>query len=215
MTDGTITHDAHIQTVDIVKSEFQAKGKVEFNFRDSWRFNVAAYRIDRLVGLNLVPVSVERTWQSNRGAFSWWIDDVLMDEGERLKKSIAPPDAACWAEQSRQLRLLDALIDNSDRNLGNTIITTNWRVWAIDHTRAFRYATAPRNLLTIGAIDRGILARLQALDFETLKGSVGNYITDADIRNLLARRDAIVEYFKTRGEIALFDKRDYSTGCGE
>ena len=213
MTNGTLTHDVHIQSVDVSKPEFRARGKTEFNFRDDWRFNVAVYRIDRLLGLNLVPVSIERSWRNERAAFTWWVDEVMMDEGERLKKDINPPDPACWAQQSRSLRLLDALIDNSDRNLGNTLITTNWRIWAIDHTPAFRYSNTPRNLGTIVAIDRDILARLEALDFDTVKRSVDKYITSTDIRNLLSRRDAIVQYFRKRGESAFFTRTDPAAGC--
>ena len=50
---------------------------------------MAAYRLDRLLGLNLVPVSVGRLYRGHTAAFTWWIDDVMMDEGERLKKKLA------------------------------------------------------------------------------------------------------------------------------
>ena len=36
------------------------------------------------------------------------------------------------------VRLFDQLIYNIDRNLGNLMITNDWTIWAIDHTRAFR-----------------------------------------------------------------------------
>jgi hypothetical protein len=44
LSDGTITHDAQIQMIDEAKREFRSISGVEFNFRDSWMFNVAAYR---------------------------------------------------------------------------------------------------------------------------------------------------------------------------
>ena len=213
LSDGTLTHDAHIQMVDQRKEQFRAKGTVEFNFRDSWRFNVAAYRIDRLLGLQLVPVSVPRTWNGRRGAFTWWIDDVMMEEGERLEKNLSAPDMSCWNAQTRLLRLLDQLIDNVDRNLGNMLITNTWRVWAIDHTRAFRFSKTPRNPERLIAIDRIVLLRLEGLTFATVKKAVERHITDADIRNLLARRDAIVEHFKARGETSLYDRPDPAAGC--
>ena len=72
---GTLTHDAHVQMIDESKREFRSKDGTEFNFRDSWTFNVAAYRIDRLIGLGLVPVSVERRWKSTPAAYTWWLDD--------------------------------------------------------------------------------------------------------------------------------------------
>ncbi len=60
----TLTHDAQIQSIDEFKREFRTDRGVEFDFRDSWTFNVAAYKIDRLIGLNMVPVSVERKYRS-------------------------------------------------------------------------------------------------------------------------------------------------------
>ena len=212
---GTLTHDAHIQTVDVAKQEFRGKGVTERNFRDSWRFNVAAYRIDRLLGLQLVPVSIERRWKGEAGAFTWWVDDVMMDEGGRLKKNLSAPDSQCWEEQAHLVRMFDQLIDNADRNLGNLLITSQWRMWAIDHTRAFRYGRTPRNVATLTGIDRTILARLEALDFRAVKDAVDGYIGDADIRNLLARRDVIVAHFKKRGEAGLYDRRDPAKGCTE
>jgi hypothetical protein len=214
LSDGTLTHDAQIQTIDERKSEFRGgKGPTEFNFRDDWRFNVAAYKIDRLLDLRLVPVSVQRTWNSTRGAFTWWLDDIQMDEGGRLKQKIAPPSPACWVDQVRMLRVFDQLIDNTDRNLGNLLIAKNWRVWAIDHTRAFRYSKTIRKPGELIGIDRQVLARLETLEFESLKASIGDYITDEDIRNLLARRDSLVAHFKTLGDVALYDRREPALGC--
>ena len=213
LTDGTLTHDAHIQDIDQHKEQFRSKDGVEFNFRDSWRFNVAAYKIDRLLDLQLVPVAVQRTWRGRRAAFSWWVDDVMMDEGERLEKNLSAPDLKCWNEQTRLLRLFDELIDNADHNLGNMLITNTWRIWAIDHTRAFRFSKTPRHPERLVAIDRSVLRKLEALDFKAVKQAVDKQITDADVRNLLARRDAIVERFKARSEVALYDRPDPAAGC--
>ena len=84
LSDGKLTHDAHIQTIDEHQQQFTGnKGGVEFDFRDSWTFNIAGYKVDRLLGMNIVPVSVERHHGSNAAAFTWWLDDVMMDEEER------------------------------------------------------------------------------------------------------------------------------------
>jgi hypothetical protein len=87
LSDGTLTHFAHIQTIDERKQQFVGdKGGVEFDFRDSWTFNLAGYRIDRLIGMNVVPVCVERTLGFSSAAFTWWLDDVKMDEEERVAR---------------------------------------------------------------------------------------------------------------------------------
>src|SRR5262245_18952588 len=84
LTDGTLTHDVHIQSVDITKSIFKAGGHIERNLRDSYRFNIAAYRLARLLSITMVPMSVERDLNGALAAFTWWVDDVQMDEKERL-----------------------------------------------------------------------------------------------------------------------------------
>jgi hypothetical protein len=213
LSDGTITHDAHIQTVDQEKALFRTRKTVELNFRDTWKFNVAAYRIDRMLGLDLVPVSVERRWERHPAAFTWWVDDVLMEEGERQKKKIEPPDAACWNEQVRLMRLFDQLIENTDRNMGNMLITKTWRLWAIDHTRAFRRSPKPPALATLTHVDRTVLERLKALELDELRREVGRYVSPPEIRALLARRDAIVAHFESRGEAAFYDRRDPAIAC--
>src|SRR5688572_33304707 len=93
LTDGRITHDAQIQTVDIAQTVFQAGKASEVNFKDTYRFNIAAYRLARLLGLQNVPMSVERRVDGKPGAMTWWIDDVMFTEKERLKeKNILGPN---------------------------------------------------------------------------------------------------------------------------
>ena len=206
LTDGTLSHDAHIQTVDDRKREFASAQGVELDFVDSWTYNVAAYRLDRMLGLHLVPVSVERRWRSDPAAFTWWVDDVLMDEGKRLKDKIAPPDAALWVEQMQLVRLFDQLIHNVDRNVGNVLITRDWRVWAIDHTRAFRTATALRRPENITRCDRQVLERLKQLDRASLERELGEHLDRGRIQALLARRDAILKRIESLGPNAIFDR---------
>lgn len=209
LSDGTLTHDASIQSVDEKKAQFDAPGSTEFNFEDSWRFNVAAYRLDRLIGLNMVPPSVERAWRSRPAAFTWWIDDVLMDEGARLKKKMQPPNSAAWNEQTALVRVFDQLIYNMDRNMGNMLIGNTWRVWAIDHTRAFRSHTALKPPVNVTRCDRQLLEGLRKLDREALKREIGRYVTDYQIAGILARRDKIVAILDNAGPAALFDRRTY------
>jgi len=207
LSDGHTTHDAHVQTIDEDKLEFTSNRGTELNFRDTWRFNVAAYLLDRLLDLDMIPVTVERKFEGDDASFTWWVDDVLMDEGQRLKTKTQPPDAAAWNEQMWIVRVFDQLIYNTDRNVGNLLITAQWRVWMIDHTRAFRWN---KNLRTPGDLercDRRLLARLRTLDRATLEQSLGRYLGNNEIEGLLARRDLIVGHFAKVGEGSLYDAR--------
>jgi hypothetical protein len=203
---GTLTHDAQIQMIDESKREFKSDKGTEFNFRDSWMFNVAAYKIDRLLGMGMVPVSVKRRWRSNLGAYTWWIDDVMMDEAERLKKKISPPDSARWNEQMQLVRLFDQLIANVDRNLGNLMITGDWTIWPIDHTRAFRTQGQLKTPGNISRCDRQVFARLKQLDKASLKNAVDDSLSGFEIDAILKRRDVIVKMIEQRGEAGLFDR---------
>ena len=94
LTDGKVTHDAHIQTVNVRKRKHESAAGVEYAFRDSFKFNIAAYRLDRLIGLGMVPVSVEREFKGEPAAFTWWVDDVMMMEKGSLPKENRPAQGA-------------------------------------------------------------------------------------------------------------------------
>jgi len=209
LTDGTLTHDAQIQQIEEKKTQFEAAGASEFNFEDSWRFNVAAYRVDRLIGLQMVPVTVSRKWKSAPAAFTWWIDDVMMDEGKRLQDKTQPPDSGLWNEQMQMVRVFDQLIYNVDRNMGNLLIGKTWRVWAIDHTRAFRTQNTLKAPANVTRCDRQVIEGLKHLNKEGLKKSIGEFVTEYQINGLLARRDKIVEILEKAGPSAMFDRHAY------
>jgi hypothetical protein len=206
LSDGKLTHDAQIQNIDESKREFRSNQGVEFDFRDSYTFNIAAYKIDRLIGLNMVPVSIGRTHRSAPSAFTWWIDDVLMDEGDKVKNKVDAPNPAFYSRQRVMMYVFDELIANIDRNQGNIIYTKDWRIWLIDHTRAFRKNSTLKVPGRITRCDKQVYERLKTLDRETLKAEVGKQLDDGQIKSLLARRDAIVKKLDSLGSSALFDR---------
>jgi len=207
LSDGKLTHDAHIQTIDERKQQFTGtNGGVEFDFRDSWTFNIAGYEVDRLIGMNMVPVSVERRWNYHDAAFTWWLDDVMMDEQERLKRKQEPPDIGVWNQQMQMVRVYDELIANIDRNLGNLMITRDWRLWPIDHTRAFRTNHELRKPDNVTRADRAVVARMKTLDKDTLRRATSKYLTTFQIDAILARRDAILKRLDSLGPTSLYDR---------
>jgi hypothetical protein len=205
LTNGVLTHDAHVQSIDEAQRMFQGARGVELNFRDSWRYNVAAYRLSVLLDLDMVPVTVQRHYDKGPAAFTWWVDDLLMDEGTRLKQKVRVPDARTWNQQMYVVRVFDQLIYNIDRNVGNLLITADWRVWMIDHTRAFRHHRTLRAVSDLKGCDRTLLARLEALDKATIERELSAWLDLAEMDGLLARRDAIVAFFRSAPPEALFD----------
>lgn len=207
LTDGTFTHDASVQTIDDAKPIFESNRGTELNFKDSWRFNVAAYRIDRLLELNMIPVTVERRFDGKVGSFTWWVDEVLMDEQERYRQKKPIPDTKDWNEQMWTTRLFDQLIANVDRNLGNLLIDRSYNIWMIDHSRAFRINKEPKSPENLSKVDRSLLERLRKLDRETLRAAVGTYLADSELDAFMSRRDYIVAHYDKLGPPMLFDRR--------
>jgi hypothetical protein len=194
LTDGHRTHAAHIQTVDIYMPLFKGvDGSEERDFKDTWKFNVAAYRLAKLLGItNMVPVSVARVVDGKPAAVTWWVDNLLMDERERVNKNISPPDPVRWRDEMDTVRTFDQLIYNVDRSQDNLLISSDWTAWMIDHTRAFRKWQELRNSAMITTCNAELFRALKNLTRAALDRELSPYLTDEEISGLLARRDLIV-----------------------
>ncbi len=203
LTNGTLTHDAAFQAVDERQTVANLTGggrtaQTELNFVDAYRYNLAAYTLSQLLGLDhMMPVHVERRWNGKIGSLSWWVD-TMMDEGERLKKKIEPPNPAEWNHQMYRMRVFAALTRDTDRNTGNVLITPEWRVMMIDFTRAFRLQTELLYSQDLSKIDRALLPRLEALTKDAVKQAVDDQLTGPEVDAMMRRRDAIVAHFKKR-----------------
>ena len=199
-----VTHAAQIQVVDRQLPDFFGDDGTVLPMRDAWRFNIAAYRVDRLLRLNMVPVSVSRTYKGAPAAFTWWADDVKGQETQRVREQWIAPDAERFAQQRAVGRVFDELIMNIDRNLGNLLITNAWQVVLIDHTRTFTPYRNVRNPANLTRCSRALLAQMSALTAAAITKSVGTSLTRVEVAALLARRDLIVAFFadlaKKKGE---------------
>jgi hypothetical protein len=204
LDDGVRRHDAAVETEDGATPS-----------RRNYRFNVAAYELDKLLELRLVAPSVLRTMAGRPAALTWWVDDVAMDERSRREKNIEPPDAERWNQQIQAVRVLDELMSNPYRAMTpdrhgsrssddgperdflwmELLITRGWRAWLIDHTGTFRLRRQLEHPESLNRCDRALLARLRTLSKETFKHALGKYLSAARLDALDARRALIVKHF--------------------
>jgi hypothetical protein len=198
LSNGTITHDASFQSIDEHKSEMKlASGKVELGFVDSYKYNIAAYRLAELLGLDdMLPVYVERKWQGKTGSLSWWLP-VKLDDVERVEKKLEPPDPDKWNKQMYRIRVFDELIYDTDPNLTNVLIGEDWTVWRVDFSRAFRRSKDLRVPANLVKCDRQLFEKLKALKADELSERVKDYLNKDEVKTLMARRDKIVATFET------------------
>jgi hypothetical protein len=170
-----------------------------------YRFNIAAYELDKALELRLIPPTVERTVDGQPAALTWWIDDILMSEQIRRAKKIEPPDPDSWNKQMQAVRVFDELISNAYRNISpdfytssiwdNLLITKDWTIWIIDHTRTFRTNRQLENPQSLTQCDRTLLGKLRKLNAEGLKQHLGKYLSPEQLDALESRRELIVKHF--------------------
>jgi hypothetical protein len=211
LSNGELTHDAQFQTVDQAKALFDAGKASEIGFTDTYRYNIAGYRLAQLVGLDTVPMSVERRYKGKSAAVTWWIDDVMFDESGRLKlgdTAMMGPDPQRTQRQIHIMRVWDELIQNRDRNRGNVLWTKDWTLWLIDHTRAFRTNTSLLKPDELIRIERTLFDKMKQLTEQSISQAMKGALTRPEIRSVLRRRDALVQHFDKliagRGEGAVF-----------
>ena len=203
LSDGSITHDAVFQAIDDHQMVANLGGgarqaSTELNFVDSYKYNVAAYEISRLLELDhMMPVYVERRWNGQIGSISWFVP-TLMDESERHKKKIQPPRPNEWNEQMYRMRVFSALLRDTDRNLTNVLVTHDWKVMMIDFSRAFRLQPELLHAKDLGKIDRRLLAKLEALSKDDVRQAVSDFLTRSELDAMMQRRDLLVAHFKKR-----------------
>lgn len=170
---------------------------------ESYKSEIAAYELDKFLGLNMVPPTVEKTWRGETAAAVLWLPSVRT--WKAAEKEPKPPH---WDAQAVRMKMFDNLIGNIDRNAGNLLIDDEWHLFLIDHSRAF--VTQTRLPFPMGRIDKALWDRMRALDEPTLKTVIGKWVGRGEIRALLNRRDkmqkVIDDLLKTGPESLIYIK---------
>lgn len=198
------------------KMQLEPGGPVEFfafksvapgrrnGFWESYKSEIAAYELDKVLGLDMVPPTVERRIDHELGAFQQWVEPVT---GWHIDKPAQGPEPE-WTRQVSRMKLFDQLTANIDRNEGNLIYDADWHLILIDHSRCFTDQKDLRGITQPGRIDAWLWDKIEALTLEQLKGALGPWLREREIEAILARRDrmraAIAKLVAERGEDKVF-----------
>jgi len=166
-------------------------GRNEIGFTDSYIYEPAAYEMGLMLGLDNVPPAALRKLHYKSGSIQIFVNGT--DEKKLLDKHVEMPKDQMWMKQVQMMNVFDALIYNVDRNRGNILITPDWRLWMIDHTRAFRKLPTLQEPVTITMCERGVYQKLKALDEKEVRQRMKPYLSSFEIDGLIARRKLLVD----------------------
>ncbi len=195
---GEVQHRAIFKTIDQkIEGEVFTK-RLEKDFSDKYTYEAAAYRLDRLAGIGLVPVTVVRTVNGETGSLQLWIENVITFEEAVQDETAEIENFDLLVERLGLMYVLDALIYNVDRNFGNILVNLDEdRFYPIDHSRAFRLSKRPlestRGKTEDLSIPADVEERLRAISIETLDSLIGEFLEDNQMKAILVRRDKLVK----------------------
>lgn len=186
--------------IDVQKPRARsAKGKAIRNFLDSYRSQVAAYELSRLLGMDSVPPTVERQIGKRTGSVQLWLEGVITEK-RRFESKYTPSNTDYYRQQIEDKNVFHSLIHNTDPNQGNILWDRSANIWLIDHTRSFSRNVDLLRPLGIRSCSRGLWKGLNSVNLELLTEKLSPYIGKYEIRALETRRRQILEILNQRIE---------------
>jgi hypothetical protein len=164
------------------------------NKSDRYQYDMAAYKLDRLLNLQMVPVTVGRTVEGKDGAISGWIPNSI-NERDRAEKQSSFNSYCPQMEQYRLRFIWDVLTYNEDRNLTNIIWTgKQYSLRFIDHTLAFRtYDKRPKQYRKVKLRLSDLFREdLESLNLAQLQAELSEWLHPRQIEAIIERRDRIL-----------------------
>ncbi len=155
-------------------------------FRESYKTEIAAYELDKLLKLDMVPPTVGRQLLGADGAAQLWVENMV--DGT-ARDSPEEADRSHWESQLALMAMFDNLIGNKERNRANMLRDAAWNLVLIDHSRAF--GTDTDLVHAMNRIDEGCWARIESLTPHQLDVALGAWLGEDQIRAILQRRETM------------------------
>jgi hypothetical protein len=161
---------------------------------DRYQHEVAAYRVDRMIGLGLVPVTVLRDIGGENGSLQFWVEEAV-DQKTAADYGLSLGDASATADQLARGAVFDALIGNHHRRPSDILtLVSGKNVYLIDHSKAFStWPELPARGSLALAVPSNLAATLRALDRPSLVAQLGELLSERQVDALLERRERILE----------------------
>ena len=197
LRDGARTHRAIWKPIQ--------RGRQEWGW-ESYQAEVAAYQLDRLLDLNMVPPTVIREIEGELGSLQLWVEDCRLFEDVQDQA----PQSGAWQRQLSRMRLFDSLISNGDRTARDFLVDETWNIVLIDHSQAFQSTQELESELgkLPERFDRVLVEKIRGLEPMSLEVHFDRLLMRPQVSAIQARRDGILSYLEKaeaeQGEEAVF-----------
>jgi hypothetical protein len=200
LSDGERTLRAVFKDIDITHVREQlSTGQWMLNLKDSYKHEIAAFKLDQLLGLGLVPPCVERRTAGDLGALCMWVEGAMTEYQRAIIKKTTPPNVTAYNDQLHDVRLFMQLTWDADYNNGSNILAdADWKVYKVDSTRAFRETPTLRNEESLTRFRRRTLDALESLTREDLAAALGSWLDKRQLDGLWQRGCRIIELARER-----------------
>lgn len=165
---------------------------------DSYKYELAAYELDKLLDFNIVPPTVEREIKGYIGSLQLFVEDctslsVLMRKKDKI---LASDKIKSALQEVAVFEILTYCQRNSESEKDILIHDTNGKVCRVDFSQAF--APEPHFPPGIKAVkcSAKIQKSLENLSRDKIETALSPFLNEEEIRALLARKELLVEKLK-------------------
>jgi len=197
LTDGSRTFRAVFKHEETRYPEFRfSDGREVEQARDSYRHEIAAYQLDRMLSLDIVPPCVDRKIGSRTGSLCFWVEGS-MTEAERRERGLQPSDSVGYKGQLREIELFQQLIADLDySDLRNLIVDEKLRIHKVDSSMAFDSDPDLLTGLYSSKLSRRLIQALEALDKKEMNETLKPWLHKDQLGSLWERRKRILKRAK-------------------
>jgi len=194
LNDGSGTYRAVFKHEETRYPEFRfSDGREVEHARDSWRHEIAAYQLDQMLGLDIVPPCVERKIGSRTGSLCFWVEGS-MTEAERRERGLRSSDHVAYKGQLREIELFQQLIADLDySDLRNLVVDEDLQIHKVDSSMAFDPDPDLLTGLYSSRMSRRLIRALEALDKKEMNETLKPWLHKDQIGSLWERKKRILK----------------------
>ena len=158
----------------------------------SWRYEIAACKLARLLGLDIIPPTVERPVEGVRGALQLYVEDSL-SERDRERLGLRSPDEAAFRRALDEIRIFESLCGARCGDKDDTLIhKPSWKICRVDFSEAFPVDPGLDETCPLERCPRRLYERLLRTARSMVESELKPYLSDSEINSLCERKKRIV-----------------------